>query len=96
MDSGGHSEPSGTSPEACAIQRLPRRILRKIVVQPYGSGWVAMIVGFDPRFFTPIISPEVSSRGEALRCAEALARQTGLPLITVETLTVRSGPGEAA
>lgn len=84
------------TPKPCEIQRLPMRLLRKIVVQPYGSGWVAMIVGFDPRFFTPVVSQQFASREEAVREALRLGRKTGLPVITAETITARSGPGAAA
>lgn len=77
-----------------SLVNFPRRILRKIVVQPYGRGWVAMIVGFDPRFFTPVVSRQFRTREEALRAAQSKGRKTGLPVITVETLTASSGPGE--
>ena len=77
------------------IERLPRRVLRKIVVQPHGSGWIAMIVGFNARFFTPAVSREFATREQAVHAALRKSRQTGLPVITVETLTGSCGPGEA-
>jgi hypothetical protein len=89
-------EPGEHSPKPCEIQRLPRRLLRKVVVQRYGSGWFAMIVGFDPKFFEPVFSQAFGSRDEALAEALAMARATGLPLITAETLSGGRGPGAAA
>lgn len=76
--------------------RLPRRIVRKIVIQPARGSWFAMVVGFDPRFFTPVVSQQFVSREAAMAEALRLGRKTGLPVITAETLTERNGPGEAA
>jgi hypothetical protein len=55
-----------------------------------------MVVGFDPRFFTPAVSREFATREEAMKTALAHSRATGLPVITLHALSAGCGPGEAA
>lgn len=78
------------------LGRLPRRLLRKIVVEPAGGGWQARIIGFDARFWNGASSRTFNSRGLALEAAKAASRQTGLPVITVETLAPSELPDQAA
>lgn len=78
------------------LGRLPRRLLRKIVVERSSGGWVARIVGFDARFFSKATSPEYPTRAEAVRAAEATSRICGLPVVTAESLVAAGGPEAAA
>lgn len=95
-----------TRPRPCTVEashdvtgakvvHLRRCIFRKIVVQRSGNSWVAMIVGFDPRFFTPVVSQAFATREEARAAAAAGSATTGLPVITIETLA-DGGPERAA
>ena len=80
-----------------AVIPLPRRIFRKIVIEQTPGGWVARIVGFDPRFHCPPHSSRAFlTREMALRCARATGQTCGLPLITVETLASACGPDATA
>jgi hypothetical protein len=74
--------------------RLPRRLLRKIVVEPVGEGWRARIVGFDARW-NGGASRTFASRHMAVEAAKAASRQTGLPVVTIETITAPDGPRAA-
>jgi hypothetical protein len=71
---------------------LPRRIFRKLVVEPTDGGWLVRAVGFDARFWTKSTSRVFSSRHMALEAARAASRKYGLPLITVESLSSPDGP----
>ena len=82
---------------SAVVISLPRRVFRKIVIEPTPGGWVARIVGFDPRFrCPPSSSREFPSREMALRVARATGEATGLPVIAVETLARACGPDTAA
>lgn len=80
------TEASTERPAGAQIVCLPRRLLRKIVVQRYSTGWFAMVVGFDPRFFTPVVSQAFDTRLEAMTAAVSMQAETGLPIIAIETL----------
>lgn len=75
---------------------LPRRLFRKIVVEPSPGGWRVRAVGFDARFFVQSDSPEFATREAAVAAAKAASRTCGIPAVTIETLTASSGPGRAA
>ena len=74
---------------------LPRRVFRKIALEPVPGGWRARMVGFDGRFLGCAPSPVYSTHHMAMEAAKTMSRQTGLPIITIETLTDPGGP-EAA
>lgn len=92
----GDTEASTDNPASAQLVRLPRRLFRKIVVEPVPCGWRARFVGFDPRFYSEAMSLEYPTRREALETALNASRATGLPVITVETLAPDPGPGQAA
>jgi hypothetical protein len=75
---------------------MPRRLFRKIVVEPSQNGWRARVVGFDPRFYSSKLSREYRTRAEALSAAHRAGRAWGLPVVAVETLTNPGGPERAA
>jgi hypothetical protein len=82
-----------TAPIADAqLARLPRRLLRKITVEPADGGWRARIVGFDAAFWSGATSRTFSTRRMAIEAAKAASRQCGLPVIVTETLTGADGP----
>jgi hypothetical protein len=81
-------------PSQSQLARLPRRLFRKLIVEPAGEGWRARIVGFDARW-NGATSRVFASRHMALQAARAASRQTGLPVVTIETATAPDGPRAA-
>lgn len=88
------SDAQASTPKPCSAQllRLPRRLLRKITVEPVAGGWRATIVGFDALFWSGAASRTFSSRHMAVEAAKAASRECGLPVVTVETLAPPDGP----
>lgn len=84
------------APVSRIVACLPRRLFRKIVVEPALDGWRARVVGFDARFWTGGVSHTFNSRYLALEAARAASRITGLPVIAVETLASSEPPDLAA
>lgn len=78
------------------VLQLPRRLFRKIAIEPTPEGWCVHVVGFDPRFYSNFNTQMFASRHEAQCAAEALGRRRGLPVITIETLAGCDGPPERA
>jgi hypothetical protein len=76
------------------LSHLPRRLFRKLIVEPAGEGWRARIVGFDARW-NGAASRIFSSKYMATEAAKAASQQCGLPVIAVETLTAPDGPRAA-
>jgi hypothetical protein len=85
------TEQSGTP----QLAQLPRRLFRKIVVEPTEGGWRARIVGFDARFRNDAVSSTFASRALAIQAAKTASRVCGLPVITAETLAAPDGPRAA-
>jgi hypothetical protein len=81
-------ERGNPTPERSQSQlvQLPRRILRKIVVEPTDGGWRAKIVGFSGQFWSGAASSVFRTRHMALEAAKAASRECGLPVVTIETI----------
>jgi hypothetical protein len=86
-------ESSVTHNEA-QLARLPRRLFRKLIIEQVADGWRARIVGFDARW-NGAASRIFTSRHMAMEAAKAASRQTGLPVITAETLSAPDEPRAA-
>jgi hypothetical protein len=86
-------ESSVTHNEA-QLARLQRRLFRKLIIEQVADGWRTQILGFDPRW-NGATSRVFASRHMALQAARAASRQTGLPVVTIETATAPDAPSAA-